>query len=73
MVELGWVDINTDISMLASFLDLPREIRLESLLYIYVYLCAKHNKRLALDPSYPEIDESLFFQCYCKELYGDVK
>ena len=73
MVELGWVSINTDFSVLASCLDLPREVSLEALLYIFVYLCEKHNKKLALDPSYPEIYESQFLQCAWKYFYGDVK
>ena len=73
MVELGRVDINTEVLMLASCVALPREGHIEALLPVYGYLRAKHNTRLALDPSYPEIDESQFLQCDWKEFYGNVK
>ena len=63
MVELGRVDINTEVSMLASCLAIPQEGHIEAVLNVYGYLRAKNNKRLALDPYYPEIDESQFLQC----------
>ena len=63
MVKLVQVDINTEVSILDFFLDLPWEGHLESVLHVYSYLCVNHNKRLALDPSYPEINESQFLQC----------
>ena len=72
-VELGRVDIHTEALMLGSCLALPREGSLEALLYVYGYLCAKHNTSLALDPSYPDIDEIQFLQCDWKEFYGNVK
>ena len=73
MVELGRVDINTELSMLDFCLGLPREGHLEAVLHVYGYLCVKHNTMLALDPYYPYIDESQLLQCYWKEFYGDVK
>ena len=73
MVELGRVDINTEVSMLASCLVLPREGRLEAVLHVYGYLGVNHNTRLALYPSYPDIDEIQFLQCDWKEFYGNVK
>ena len=60
MVELGMVDINTDVSMMASFLALPIEGHLEAVFNFYIFLCAKHNTRLALDPSYPDMDDNRF-------------
>ena len=63
MVELGWLDINTEVSMLASCLALPQEGHLEAVLHVYGYLCAKQNTSLALDPSYPDIDKSQLLQC----------
>ena len=42
-------------------------------LHVYGYLCAKHNTRLALDPSYPDINKSQLLQCDWKEFYGDVR
>ena len=73
MVELGRVDINTEVSMLASCLVLPREGRLEAVLHVYGYLRANHDTRLALDTSYPDIDNSQFLQCNWKYFYGNVK
>ena len=73
MVEIGRVDINNKILMLDSFLALFREGHIEAVLYVYGYLCVKHNTMLALDPYYPYIDESQLLQCYWKEFYGDVK
>ena len=35
MVEICQVDINTEVSMLASFLDLPWEGRIEAVLHVY--------------------------------------
>ena len=35
MVEIGQVDINTEVSMLASFLDLPWEGCIEAVLHVY--------------------------------------
>ena len=49
MVELGQIDINTDISMLDSHLALPREGDLEAVFHVFLYLQAKQNLRLALD------------------------
>ena len=62
MFDLGRVDINTEILLLVYYLALPREGHIESVLHVYGYLCAKHNTRLALDPSYPDIYESQFLQ-----------
>ena len=42
--------------MLESHLALPREEYLEAVLNIVSYLRVKHNSRLYLDPTYPEID-----------------
>ena len=73
MVEIGRIDINTEVSMLASHLALPREGHLETVFHIFSYLRAKHNSRLALDPTYPEIDESIFKKHEWVSFYGDVK
>ena len=60
MVELGWADINTEVSIMTSCLAPPREGHIEAVLHVYSYLFEKHNTRLALDLSYPEIDKSQF-------------
>jgi hypothetical protein len=72
MVELGRVDIATEVSMLSSYLALPREGHLETALHIMGYLRKKHNSRLVFDPTYPEINESDFPEYDWTEFYGDV-
>jgi hypothetical protein len=63
MVELGRVDIITEVSTLASHMALPREGHLEALFHLFGYLKRKHNARLVLDPTYPDIDEDDFKEC----------
>jgi hypothetical protein len=72
MVELGRVDIITEVSMLASQLACPREGHLEVVYRIYAYLDNKHNSRMVFDPTYAAIDMSSFKACDWKEFYGEV-
>ena len=72
MVELGRVDIITEVSMLASQMALPRRGHLEAIFHIYAYLEKKHNSTMVFDPSYPEIDMQSFKECEWKTFYGDV-
>ena len=60
MVELGRLDIATEVSMLASHLCLPREGHLEAAIHMMAYLKSHHNTRLVFDPTYPIIDMSDF-------------
>ena len=73
MVEIGRTDIITEVSTLASHLVLPREGHLEALYHVFAYLKKKHNSRIVLDPTYPEINMDDFKQCDWKEFYGDVR
>ena len=73
MVELGRIDMITEVSLLASQLANPREGHLEAAFHIYAYLKNKHNSRLVFDPTYPEIDMSIFKECDWKHFYGDIK
>jgi hypothetical protein len=68
-VELGRVDIITEVSMLASHLALPREGHLEAALHILAYLEKKHN----VDPKYPKIDKAKLKEVDWKVFYGDAK
>ena len=72
MIELGRIDIATEVSLLSSHLALPREGHLEAALHCMAYLEAKHNSRIVLDPTYPDID-ARFKKCDWKEFYGDVE
>ena len=60
MVKLGRVDIITEVSLLASQMAQPREGNLEAVFHLFAHLQHKHNSRLCLDPTYPEVDESVF-------------
>jgi len=71
-VELGRIDIITEVSTLASHVALPREGHLEALFHLFAYLDRKHNARIVFDPSYPDIDMSVFKECDWKQFYGDV-
>jgi hypothetical protein len=72
MVELGRIDIATEVSMLSSYLASPREGHLEAALHIMGYLRLKHNSRLIFDPTYPDIDHTTFPTYDWTEFYGDV-
>ncbi len=62
MVELGCIDIATEVSLLSSHLAYPHEGHLETALHIMSYLSQKHNTRLIFDPTYPKIDMGQFPQ-----------
>lgn len=59
-IEIGRVDIMTEVSMLSSYQASPREGHLEQAIHIFAYL--KKNPKLTLyfDPALPRIDESGF-------------
>ena len=73
MIEIGRIDIATEVSMLSSYLAYPRVGHLEAALHIMGYLKNKHNSRLFLDPTYPTIDHSSFNDgADWREFYGPV-
>ena len=72
-VELGRVDMITEVSKLASHMALPREGHLEAIFHVFAYLKARSNSRMVFDPTYPQIDVSSFPEHDWKHNYGDVK
>ena len=58
MVEMGRIDIACEVSMLSSFLAMPREDHLQQVLHIYSYLKRHHNSRIIMNPSYPDIKKN---------------
>lgn len=56
IVELGRVDIITEVSMLASCLAMPRYGHLMELFNIFTYLRKHHNTEMVFDPSTPYIN-----------------
>jgi hypothetical protein len=73
MVELGCIDIATEVSMLSSYLACPREGHLENALRVMGYLQLKHNLQLIFDPTYLDIDQTAFRSSAWTEFYGNVE
>jgi len=73
MVELGRVDICTEVSMLSSHLALPRRGHLDALFHMFAYLKAHHNSEMVFDPSDPGLDMDLFpREDWGLSIYGDA-
>jgi hypothetical protein len=72
MVELGRIDIVTEVSMLSSYLACPREGHFENALHVMGYLRV-HNSQLIFDPTYPDIDQTAFPSFEWTEFYGSVE
>ena len=60
MVEIGRVDIITEVSTLASQMVMPREVHMDAVFHVFAYLKARHNSRMVFDPTYPSIDKTNF-------------
>ena len=59
-VEIGRVDILTELSLLSAYQASPREGHLNQLLRIFAFLKKKPKLSLYFDPTLPKIDESMF-------------
>ena len=60
IVELGHVDIITEVLLLASQMVMARKGHLDAELHVVAHLKARPNARLVFDPTYQDIDLSLF-------------
>ena len=60
IVELGRVDINTEVSMLSSHLALPRSGHLDAVFHIFSYLKKKNNSEMVYDPTEVDFDRADF-------------
>ena len=73
MVELGRVDLCTEVSMMSSHLCMPRKGHLEQLFHVFGYLKKHHNAEMPFDPSTPDMDMAKFpRQDWSQSIYGDV-
>jgi hypothetical protein len=72
-VELGRIDIITEVSMLSTYICLLREGHLEAVFHVFVYLGLHHNAGVVFDPTYPAVDMGTFIKTDWKSMYGDVK
>jgi hypothetical protein len=69
-VELGRIDVATEVSMLAAYSAAPRQGHLAAILHVYAYLKSHDRSRLVLDPGYlPEITVPEYDWT---DFYGDV-
>ena len=56
IVELGRVDIAVEVSVMSSYMAMPREGHLKQLYHMFSYLKGHHNAEMVFDPSDPDID-----------------
>jgi hypothetical protein len=73
-VEIGRIDITTEVSMLAAHMAMPRKGYLFAVFRIFAYLRMKHSARLIFDPTYPKIDHAKFKENEdWSNAYGNVR
>jgi hypothetical protein len=72
-VELGRIEIITEVSVLSTNLFLRHEGHLEAVFHVFAYMGLHHNARVVFDPTYPSVDMGTFIKIYWKYMYGDVK
>ena len=60
MVVMGRIYIACKVSMLSSYLAMPRDGHLQQVLHIFSHIKHHHNSRIIMDPSYPGIKVSDF-------------
>jgi hypothetical protein len=72
-VEFGRIDIITEVSMLSTFLCMPREGHLYAVYHLFSYLSLHHNARVVFDPTYTNTYMRDFIKTDWKPMYGDVK
>ena len=66
MMEIGRVDIITEVSLLAYQLEMPREVHLDALINVYVFLWDKYNSKMTFDTTYTDINKSSLKDCEWK-------
>jgi hypothetical protein len=71
--ELGRIDIITEVSMLSTFLCMPRECQLDAVYHLFAYLSLCNNARVVFDPTYHDVDMRAFIKTDWKPMYGDAK
>jgi hypothetical protein len=72
-VELGRIYIITEVSMLSTYVCLPREGHLEAVFHVFPYPGIHNNARVVLDPTHPAVDMGTFIKTDWKSMYGAVK
>ena len=74
MIEIGRIDILTEVSQLSSFQAMPREGHLEACYHIFAYLRKNPSMSIVLHPSRPYINEKRFAGAVnWTDFYGDME
>ena len=73
MMEIGRVDIITEVSMMAPQMDMNKEGHFEAVLHVFAFVHHKYNSRMVFDPTYTIINMSDFKHCKWKDFYGELK
>ena len=74
MVDVGQVEICTEVRMMLSHLALPWKGQIGAVFHIFAYLKKHHNSEMVFDPSEPEIDMDCFpCEDWSLSVHGDVK
>src|SRR5687767_3450835 len=55
-VEIGWIDVTMEVSMLAAHIVLPQIRHLYVMFRVFAYLKNKTNSRMVYNPMYPSIN-----------------
>ena len=71
-VELGRVDILLEVSLMSTYMAMPREGHLNQLYRIFGYLKSHPKRKLAFDPQHPVINEKRFCQHDWHDFYRDA-
>jgi len=71
MVELGRIDILTEVSMLAAFSAAPRQGHLLAVLHLYAYLKKHKRSKMVFDPT--KVDHEPHVKHDWEEFYGKIK
>jgi hypothetical protein len=61
-VELGCINIITDVSMLSTYLCFLREGNFDNVFRVCDYLVVRHNMRFVFDPTYPYVGMGVFIK-----------
>ena len=74
MIELGRMDIITEVSQLSSFQAMPREGHLEACYHIFAFLKKNPHQSVVMHPSRIQVKESRFKDREdWTDFYGDIK
>ena len=72
IVDIGRLDIMLEMSLLLSYLAIPRVGGIEKAFHIFGYLKAHPKRNLGFDPAHPAINENRFPKCDWMEFYRDA-